>query len=141
LTPDNAASDNNGVTATDLPDAPIFDPSPTAYRVAQHAFHGPLDLLLHLVRKNEIDILDVSVAGLADQFIEYLRTMRELNVEFVGEFLVTAATLMEMKSRSLLPADDQAEAIEKIDPRNDLVRQLLEYRKFKDAAAALEQRA
>jgi segregation and condensation protein A len=123
------------------PEATAFDSSPTAYRVAQHAFHGPLDLLLHLVRKNEIDILDVSVAGLADQFIEYLRTMCELNVEFVGEFLVTAATLMEMKSRSLLPADDPAEAIEKIDPRNDLVRQLLEYRKFKDAAAALEQRA
>lgn len=141
MTPDNAASDNNGVTATDLPDAPTFDSSPTAYRVAQNAFHGPLDLLLHLVRKNEIDILDISVAGLADQFIEYLRTMRELNVEFVGEFLVTAATLMEMKSRSLLPADDPAEAIEKIDPRNDLVRQLLEYRKYKDAAAALEQRA
>ena len=114
---------------------------PPTYRVSQDAFHGPLDLLLYLVRKSEVDVLDVSIAAIADQFVEYLQTLRELDVELVGDFLVTAATLMEIKSRSLLPPEElQAEA-EKDDPRGDLVRQLLEYRKFKDAAAALEERA
>lgn len=111
------------------------------YRVSQDAFHGPLDLLLYLVRKNEVDILDVSIVGLADQFMDYLRTLNDLDVEMVGDFLVTAATLMEMKSRSLLPPDEHSSRDEKLDPRNDLVRQLLEYRTFKDAASKLEERA
>lgn len=111
------------------------------YTVALDSFHGPLDLLLHLVRKNEVDVLDIPVAKLADQFLDYLHAARELNVELAGDFLVLAATLMELKSKSLLPADAAADADDGDDPRRELVRQLLEYRTFKDAAAALEARA
>jgi len=111
------------------------------YTVALDAFHGPLDLLLYLVKRNEVDVLDISVSRLADQFLEYLNTVRELDIEFAGEFLVTAATLMEIKSRSLLPADARELEPDAPDPRRELVKQLLEYRKFKDAAAALEARA
>lgn len=110
------------------------------YTVALDAFHGPLDLLLYLVKKHEVDILDIPVAKIADQFLAYLQSLQELDVEFAGEFLVTAATLMEIKSRMLLPADAQATE-EDADPRRELVKQLLEYRKIKDAAAALEERA
>ena len=112
-----------------------------SYQVALDAFHGPLDLLLYLVKRNEVDVLDIPVAKLADQFLEYMHLARELDVELAGDFLVMAATLMELKSRSLLPADPAAEAGEEDDPRKELVRQLLEYRRFKDAAAALEARA
>ncbi len=111
------------------------------YTVALDAFHGPLDLLLYLVKRNEVDVLDIPIAKLADQFLAYIQTMRELDIEFAGEFLVMTATLMEIKSRSLLPADAQEVDDDKPDPRRELVRQLLEYRKFKDAAAALEARA
>lgn len=111
------------------------------YTVAVDTFHGPLDLLLFLVKRNEVDILDIPVAQLADQFIEYLHAVRELDVELAGDFLVMAATLMEIKARSMLPPDPVAEEEELDDPRRELVRQLLEYRKFKDAAAALEERA
>jgi segregation and condensation protein A len=111
------------------------------YTVELDAFHGPLDLLLYLVKRNEVDVLDIPIAKLADQFLAYVQAMRELDIEFAGEFLVTAATLMEIKSRSLLPADAHVPEDEAPDPRRVLVRQLLEYRKFKDAAAALEARA
>jgi segregation and condensation protein A len=111
------------------------------YTVALDAFCGPLDLLLYLVKRNEVDVLDIPVARIADQFREYVQVVRELDVEFAGEFLVMAATLVEIKSRMLLPADAQAAADEPPDPRRELVKQLLEYRKFKDAAAALEERA
>jgi segregation and condensation protein A len=108
------------------------------YTVELDTFHGPLDLLLYLVKRNEVDVLDLSLAQLADQFLAYIQTIAELDIEFAGEFLVTAATLMEIKSRSLLPADSQFADDGAPDPRRELVRQLLEYRKFKDAAAALE---
>lgn len=112
------------------------------YTVALDAFHGPLDLLLYLVRKSEVDVLDIPIAAVADQFLDYLRVMRELDLEVAGDFLVMAATLMEIKSRALLPADAANPAdSDKPDPRTELVKQLLEYRKFKDAAAALEERA
>ena len=111
------------------------------YTVELDAFHGPLDLLLYLVKRNEVDVLDISLARLADQFLAYILAIKELDIEFAGEFLVTAATLMEIKSRSLLPADAQFAGDAAPDPRRELVRQLLEYRKFKDAAAALEARA
>jgi segregation and condensation protein A len=113
----------------------------THYTVALDTFHGPLDLLLYLVRKNEVDVLDVPVAKLADQFLEFLAVVREVDVELAGDFLVMAATLMEIKARSLLPEDEVADEPGTPDPRRELVRQLLEYRKFKDAAAALEERA
>ena len=109
------------------------------YLVALDTFHGPLDLLLHLVKRNEVDILDIPIAKLADQFLEYMETIRELDVELAGDFLVMAATLLELKSRMLLPVEAEVDEEEE-DPRRELVRQLLEYRKFKDAAAALEER-
>ena len=111
------------------------------YTVELDAFHGPLDLLLYLVKRNEVDVLDIPIARLADQFLAYVLAMRDLDIEFAGEFLVMTATLMEIKSRSLLPADAQVADDDAPDPRRELVRQLLEYRKFKDAAAALEARA
>ncbi len=113
----------------------------TNYLVALDTFHGPLDLLLYLVKRNEVDVLDVPIARLADQFLEFLAAVREVDVELAGDFLVMAATLMEIKARSLLPADMEPGEEDEPDPRRELVRQLLEYRKFKDAAAALEERA
>jgi segregation and condensation protein A len=112
-----------------------------SYTVALDSFHGPLDLLLYLVRRNEVDVHDIPVSELTAQFLEYLRVVRELDVELAGDFLVMAATLCEIKSRALLPAEAAADAAEPQDPRRELVRQLLEYRKYKDAAAALEKAA
>jgi segregation and condensation protein A len=114
---------------------------PMPYTVALDAFHGPLDLLLYLVKKHEVDVLDIPIAAVADQFRDYLQGLRELDVELAGEFLVMAATLMEIKSRMLLPPEAQGADEEEPDPRRELVKQLLEYRKIKDAAAALEERA
>ena len=111
------------------------------YQVALDSFHGPLDLLLYLVKRNEVDVLDISIALLAEQFLAFLAVMQELDVELAGDFLVMAATLMEIKAKSLLPVDRVAEADDEPDPRRELVKQLLEYRKFKDAAVALEQQA
>ena len=111
------------------------------YTVALDAFHGPLDLLLYLVRKHEVDVLDIPIARIADQFRDYLQPLHELDVELAGDFLVMAATLMEIKSRMLLPAEAHAADEDEPDPRRELVKQLLEYRKIKDAAAALEERA
>ena len=112
------------------------------YTVALDAFHGPLDLLLYLVKRSEVDVLDVPVAAVADQFLDYLRVMRDLDLDVAGDFLVMAATLMELKSRALLPDEAAGPAgADKPDPRAELVKQLIEYRKFKEAAAALEERA
>ena len=113
-----------------------------SYTVTLDAFHGPLDLLLYLVKRNEVDVLDIPIAQLADQFLVYVLAVKDLDIEFAGEFMVMAATLMEIKSRSLLSGDAPADAPDDApDPRRELVRQLLEYRKFKDAAAALEAKA
>jgi segregation and condensation protein A len=111
------------------------------YQVALDAFHGPLDLLLYLVKRNEVDILDIPIAPIAGQFLEYLQLIQSLDVEVAGDFLVMAATLMEIKSKLLLPHAEEAPAADEPDPRRELVKQLMEYRKFKDAAAALENRA
>ena len=111
------------------------------YTVALDAFHGPLDLLLYLVKRDEVDVLDIPVARIADQFLDYLRVVREIDVELAGDFLVMLATLMEIKSRMLHPAGAEFADDHPPDPRRELVKQLLEYRRFKDAAAALEERA
>src|SRR5207237_9683984 len=111
------------------------------YKVKFEVFEGPLDLLLYLIRKEEVDIYDVNLTQLANQFIEHIDTMRLLDLEIAGEFLVMAATLMYIKSRELLPVDQQAvvEGEEDgEDPRWELIRQLVEYKKFKDAAAQLQ---
>jgi segregation and condensation protein A len=113
------------------------------YQFRLDAFTGPLDLLLHLVKRHEVDVLDIPVAEIARQFQEYVEVIRQIDFEAAGDFLVMATTLMEIKSRLVLPAEAPAEGetAEEADPRRELVRQLLEYRKFKGAAAALEERA
>src|ERR1035441_9342218 len=111
------------------------------YTVRFEVFEGPLDLLLYLIKKEEVDIYEVNLTRLATQFIEYIETMRMLDLEIAGEFLVMAATLMYIKSRELLPVDQQAQVEgddEGEDPRWELIRQLVEYKKFKDAAAQLQ---
>jgi segregation and condensation protein A len=106
------------------------------------SFRGPLDLLLFLVKRHEVDIFDIPIGKITDQFVEYLNTLRQVDVELAGDFLVMAATLMEIKSKMLLPAEAEP-GVEDAgeDPRLELVKQLVEYRKFKDAAALLESRA
>src|SRR5438477_5548728 len=107
------------------------------YQVDLDAFRGPLDLLLYLVKREEVDVRDIPVARVAEQFKQYLDVIQLIDVERAGDFLVMAATLMEIKSRLLLPrAEETAEAEE--DPRQQLVQQLLQYKRFKDASAALE---
>jgi segregation and condensation protein A len=111
------------------------------YKVKFEVFEGPLDLLLYLIKKEEVDIYEVNLTKLATQFLEYIETMRLLDLEIAGEFLVMAATLMYIKSRELLPLDQQAQVEDEEegeDPRWELIRQLVEYRKFKDAAAQLQ---
>jgi segregation and condensation protein A len=110
------------------------------YLVTLESFRGPLDLLLYLVKRNEVDIFDIPIAKIAEQFVEYMNMARQIDVELAGDFLVMAGTLMEIKSRMLLPHDPAA-AEDEEDPRMELVKQLVEYRKFKDAAALLEGRA
>ena len=109
------------------------------YKVQLEAFEGPLDLLLYLVKKDEVDIYDISIERITTQYLEYLETFEVLHIEVAGEFLVMAANLLYIKSRTLLPKDQQLpeEEAEEDDPRWELIRQLIEYRKFKEAAAHL----
>lgn len=112
------------------------------YKVKFEVFEGPLDLLLYLIKKQEVDIYEVNLTQLATQFIEYIEVMRMLDLDIAGEFLVMASTLMYIKSRELLPVEQQAQVEgeeEEEDPRWELIRQLVEYKKFKDAAAQLQQ--
>jgi segregation and condensation protein A len=113
------------------------------YKVQFEVFEGPLDLLLYLVRKEEVDIYEVNLTQIASQFVEYVTLMRELDLDVAGEFLVMASTLMLIKSRELLPVEQQAQTDgdeDEEDPRWELIRQLVEYKKFKDAAAHLQGR-
>jgi segregation and condensation protein A len=112
-------------------------------KVQLEIFEGPLDLLLYLVKKEEVDIYEVNLTKIATQFIQYIEFMRELDLDVAGEFIVMASTLMYIKSRELLPKDQQAiveEEDDEDDPRWELIRQLVEYKKFKDAAANLQTR-
>jgi segregation and condensation protein A len=119
-----------------------FESSPDAYRVTLERFEGPLDLLLHLIRTNEIDIYDIPIALITEQYLGYLSLMQELNLDVAGEFLVMASTLIHIKSRMLLPRPDpgQDDLLEDEDPREALVRRLLEHEKFKAAAGLLHER-
>jgi len=115
------------------------------YRVELEAYSGPLDLLLYLVKRHEIDLHDIPIATLTEQYLAHLKTLEIMDVEHAGEFLVMAATLLEIKSLMLLPRPDDAEdatdaAEDPTDPRYELVQQLLAYKRFKDAANTLEQR-
>jgi segregation and condensation protein A len=109
------------------------------YRVNLDIFAGPLDLLLYLVRKEEVEIYDIPISVITNQYIKYVEVLRNLDIDVAGDFLVMAATLMEIKSAMLLPKVDaeELEDDQKNDPRAELVRQLLEYKKFKDAANLL----
>jgi segregation and condensation protein A len=108
------------------------------YQVVLETFRGPLDLLLFLVKRDEVDVRDIPIARIADQFKHYLDVLSLIDVERAGDFLVMAATLMEIKSKMLLP-HAEAEAETEADPRRELVRQLLQYKRFKEAAAKLEE--
>jgi len=108
-------------------------------KVALDVFEGPLDLLLYLIRREEVDIRDIPIVTIADQYIGYLDLMRMLDLDIASEFLVMAATLLQIKSRMLLPPEERPveEAVEEEDPRGALVKQLLEYKRFKEAAGFL----
>ena len=114
----------------------------TDYKVKLEIFEGPLDLLLFLIKRDEIDIYEISLERITKQYLEYLQAFKELNIDIAGEFVVMAANLIYLKSRSLLPADQQPpeEDAEEDDPRWDLIRQLIEYKKFKEAAVQLHVR-
>ena len=115
----------------------------TDYKVKLEIFEGPLDLLLYLIKRDELDIYDISIERITRQYLEYLQAFKELNIDVAGEFIVMAANLLYIKSRSLLPVDQQPpeEEAEEDDPRWELIRQLIEYKKFKEAAAQLHDRA
>jgi len=111
------------------------------YQVRLDKFEGPLDLLLHLIKKNEVNIYDIPISLIAKQYLEYLSVMKSLNLTVAGEFLVMAATLVQIKSRLLLPVDEREDDEEEgPDPREELVRRLLEYRKFREAASNFDGR-
>jgi len=117
----------------------------TNYRVELDIFCGPLDLLLYLVRRSEVDILNLPIARIAAQFIDFLQVLEQIDLDLVGDFVVMASTLVEIKSRLVLPQPEEEQPAEtpvsEEDPRSELIQQLLEYKKFKEAATALETRA
>jgi segregation and condensation protein A len=110
-----------------------------SYKVKLDVFEGPLDLLLYLIQKEEVDIYDIPISKITDQYLEYLELMKLLDLNIAGEFLVMAATLMHIKSKMLLPPDQSEEEKVEEDPRAELVRRLIEYKKFKEAAGELSQ--
>jgi segregation and condensation protein A len=110
-----------------------------AYRVELPVFSGPLDLLLHLVRQQEVDIRAISIARILEGYLKHLEVLRELDLADIGDFLVMASTLMEIKSRELLP-QETVDLEEELDPRDDLIRRLLEYKRYRDLARELESR-
>jgi segregation and condensation protein A len=111
----------------------------TIYQVKLDKFEGPLELLLHLIKKNELDIYDIPISIITKQYLEYIKLMKELNLEIAGEFLVMASTLLHIKSQMLLPSQSiEDPSLEEEDPRAELIRRLLEYQKYKEAGQILE---
>ena len=108
------------------------------YKISLEMFEGPLDLLLYLVKKDHLNIYDIPIAKVTGQYLEYINLMQLLDLNIVGEFLVMAATLMQIKSKMLLPAEELAVLEEDEDPRAELVKRLLEYEKFKQIAENLK---
>jgi segregation and condensation protein A len=119
----------------------VSDNTTDDLKIVMGEFDGPLDLLLHLIRHEQVNIYDIPVARIADEYLRYLKLMQELDIAIAGDFLVMAATLIELKTKMLLPRDPFAAAEEEEDPRKDLVDQLLEYQKYKAAAQMLWSRA
>lgn len=109
-----------------------------SYKLRLDIFEGPLDLLLYLIKKNDIDIKDIPIVEVTEQYMEYIEMMKMLDLEIVGDFLVMAATLIQIKSKMLLPPDPTEEEGEELDPRDELARRLLEYKRFKEIADTLE---
>ena len=110
------------------------------YKLKLEIFEGPLDLLLYLIKKDDIDIHDIPISQITEQYMQYIGMMKMLDLDVVGDFLVMAATLMQIKSRMLLPPDPDAQPEEELDPRDELARRLLEYKKFKEIAEALKEK-
>lgn len=120
----------------------LLDGLHMGYSVHLDTFDGPLDLLLHLIRKNELDVCDISIAVITRQYLDYIKLMKELNLEVAGDFLVMAATLLQIKSRMLLPVDEPEESEEEeLDPRAELIRRLMEYQQYKEAGMVIGARA
>ncbi|MBI2389356.1 MAG: segregation/condensation protein A [Deltaproteobacteria bacterium] len=121
---------------------PFRDLGEATYRVTLPVFEGPLDLLLHLVQKHELSITELPVSFVTEKYLEYLALMKELQIDIASEYLVMAATLAHLKSKTLLPPDprqdgDDGDSLEELDPREELIRRLLQYQKYKDAAEKL----
>lgn len=110
------------------------------YKLKLEIFEGPLDLLLYLIKRDDIDIHDIPISQVTEQYMQYIDMMKMLDLDIVGDFLVMAATLMQIKSRMLLPPDPNEQPEEELDPRDELARRLLEYRKFKEIAEALKEK-
>ena len=117
-----------------------LDSSLEAYPVRLDNFEGPLDLLIHLIKKNEVNIYDIPIAVIARQYLDYIDLMREMNLDLAGDYLVMAATLIHIKSRMLLPRPDPGQEDPEEDPRELLVRRLIEHQKYKAAAELLHER-
>ena len=124
---------------------PMSEAGAAAYHVSLPAFEGPLDLLLHLCQKHELEILDIPISFITEKYLEYLAVMQMMNLDLASEYLLMAATLAHIKSKSLLPApppgqEDDAMSLEEMDPREALIRRLLEYQKYKQAGEQLAAR-
>src|SRR3989338_4090160 len=111
-----------------------------SYKLKLDIFEGPLDLLLYLIKKNDIDICDIPIAEITDQYLEYIDLMKMMDLEVIGDFLVMAATLMQIKSKMLLPPDPTQQEEEEVDPRDELVKRLQEYKVFKEIAERLKEK-
>jgi segregation and condensation protein A len=110
------------------------------FRIELDVYHGPLDLLLYLVRKHEVDVADIAIAKVTEQYLDYLAVLEKIDVDAVGDFLDMASLLIEIKSRAVVPGEEEVQD-ELEDPRQELVRRLLEYKQYRDAASMLEERS
>lgn len=137
----NAVETSGPISVTGSSPEIVSDNLTDDLKIVMGDFDGPLDLLLHLIRKEQVNIYDIPVARIADEYLRYLQAMQELDIAVAGDFLVMAATLIELKTKMLLPRDPFAAAQEEDDPRKDLIDQLLEYQKYKAAAQMLWSRA
>lgn len=111
-----------------------------SFQIQLEMYQGPLDLLLYLVRKHEVEVTEIPIAAITNQFLEYVSVLEAIDVEAAGDFLDMASTLIEIKSRLLLPHEDEIE-VEREDPRQELVQRLLEFKQFRDAASILDERS
>ncbi|MBM4347694.1 MAG: segregation/condensation protein A [Deltaproteobacteria bacterium] len=123
-----------------MPERDAYSEEKSPYTIRLESFEGPLDLLLHLIQKNELDIFNIPIALITEQYMEYLKWMKTLNLDIAGEYLLMASTLLHIKSRMLLPQTTVEEEEEGEDPRAELVRRLLEYQKYKTAASEFDHR-